>query len=106
MINESNLPEVLVEKLCCYYEMIPQYVDVEEDTPTLDLKYNISKTFPVMANNFTQFRDFVFFLNKIINVIRSRTLIKKLKYAFFNNFLIFNLLFNHPIFSYYGDNFK
>ncbi len=88
MINESNLPEVLVEKLCCYYEMIPQYVDVEEDTPTLDLKYNMSKTFPVMANNFTQFRDYVFFLNKIINVIRSRSLIKKLKYAFFNNFLI------------------
>jgi hypothetical protein len=68
--------------------MIPQYVDVEEDTPTLDLKYNMSKTFPVMANNFTQFRDYVFFLNKIINVIRSRSLIKKLKYAFFNNFLI------------------
>lgn len=88
MLNESNLPEVLVEKLCCYFEMIPQYVELEEDLPTLDLKYNISKMFPVMANNFSQFRDYVFFFNKIINVIRSKILLKKLKYTFFNNFLI------------------
>lgn len=68
--------------------MIPQYVDFDEDAPTIDLSYNISKTFPMMSNNFSQFRDFIYFLNKIASLLSSTPLVEKFQHCFFNNFLL------------------
>ena len=88
IIFESHLPEILIEKLCGYFQMIPEYVDFADDSPTLDLRYNILKTFPTLYDNFILFRDYFFFFNKITNLLRSPLLIDKFKYSFFNNFLI------------------
>lgn len=88
MENESYLCEIIIEKLCTYYQMIPNYFDLAEDHSTLEVVPSISKTFPVMLNIYLEFRDFIYFFNKVCNTIRSIKLIEKLKIILFNKFLI------------------
>jgi len=68
--------------------MLPFYVDLNDNLVSLDLSYNIKKTFPIVLNIYFEFRDYLVFFNKVCNTIRSQTLNNKLKITFFNNFLI------------------
>jgi hypothetical protein len=68
--------------------MIPNYIDLAEDNRTLEVGYNIRKTFPILWNVYLEFRDYIYFFNKVCNTIRSFKLIEKLKVILFNNFLL------------------
>ena len=86
--KESYICEILIEKLVTYCQMLPFYVDLNDNLVSLDLSYNIKKTFPIVLNIYFEFRDYLVFFNKVCNTIRSQTLNNKLKITFFNNFLI------------------
>jgi hypothetical protein len=68
--------------------MIPNYFELSEDNKTLEVGYNIKKTFPILSNVYLEFRDYIYFFNKVCNTIRSFKLIEKLKMILFNNFLV------------------
>lgn len=86
--NNSLICEILVEKLCGYYQMIPSYFEFAEKLATLEVAYNIKKTFPVLSYMYLEFRDYIYFFNKVCNTFRSFKLIETMKVIFFNNFLI------------------
>lgn len=88
--NDSLICEILIEKLCNYYSMLPEYFDLSDELVnyTIEVAPNMKRTFPVLVNTYLEFRDYVFFFNKLCNTIRSNKLKEKLKIILFNKFLL------------------
>jgi hypothetical protein len=73
--------------------MLPEYFELSEELTdiTLEVAPNMKKTFPVLVSNYFEFRDYVYFFNKLCNPIRSVKLKEKLNIFLFNKFLIGNV---------------
>lgn len=85
--NKSYFAEIIIERLCIYFEMMPNYFDIFEDK-TLDIAYNIQQSFPLLLVEFLEFRDFIQFFSKLYDTIRSKVLTEQIKTLFFNWFLL------------------
>ncbi len=73
--------------------MLPESFDISEELQdsTIEVAPNLKRTFPVLLNTYLEFRDYVYFYNKICNTIRSLDLKEKMKIYLFNKFLVDNL---------------
>jgi len=89
--NKATFVEVLINKLCNYYQMLPTRFDFEEATRTLEAGCNIHLNFHVLCPLYFEFTDYTTFLNKIANCFTLESIKTKLKHYFFNHFLIKNV---------------
>ena len=89
--NKATFVEILVNKLCNYYQMLPTSFDFESATRTLEAGCNIHLNFHVLCPLYFEFTDYATFLNKITNCFTNENIKKKLKHYFFNKFLIKNV---------------
>ena len=89
--NKAIFVEILVNKLCNYYQMLPTSFDFETSTRTLEVGCNIHLNFHVLCPLYFEFTDYTTFLNKITNCFTKENIKKKLKHYFFNQFLIKNV---------------
>ena len=89
--NKAIFVEILINKLCNYYQMLPTKFDFEEATRTLEAGCNIHLNFHVLCPLYFEFTDYTTFLNKIANCFTNDNIKTKLKNYFFNHFLIKNV---------------
>ena len=89
--NKATFVEILVNKLCNYYQMLPTSFDFESSTRTLEVGCNIHLNFHVLCPLYFEFTDYTTFLNKITNCFTKENIKQKLKHYFFNQFLIKNV---------------
>ena len=89
--NKATFVEILVNKLCNYYQMLPTSFDFESATRTLEAGCNIHLNFHVLCPLYFEFTDYATFLNKITNCFTNENIKTKLKHYFFNKFLIKNV---------------
>jgi hypothetical protein len=89
--NKATFVEILINKLCNYYQMLPTSFDFESRTRTLEAGCNIHLNFHVLCPLYFEFTDYATFLNKITNCFTNENIKKKLKHYFFNKFLIKNV---------------
>ena len=89
--NKSTFVEILINKLCNYYQMLPTKFDFESCTRTLEVGCNIHFNFHVLCPLYFEFSDYTTFLNKIANCFTNENIKTKLKHYFFNKFLIQNV---------------
>ena len=89
--NKATFVEILINKLCNYYQMLPTSFDFESKTRTLEAGCNIHLNFHVLCPLYFEFTDYATFLNKITNCFTNENIKKKLKHYFFNKFLIKNV---------------
>ena len=89
--NKAIFVEILVNKLCNYYQMLPTSFDFESATRTLEVGCNIHLNFHVLCPLYFEFTDYTTFLNKITNCFTKENIKTKLKHYFFNQFLIKNV---------------
>ena len=89
--NKAIFVEILVNKLCNYYQMLPTSFDFETSTRTLEVGCNIHLNFHVLCPLYFEFTDYTTFLNKITNCFTKENIKQKLKHYFFNQFLIKNV---------------
>ena len=89
--NDSGLIEILVDKLCNYYQMLPSSFDLIEACPTYEAGINMNKSFHCLIDVYFDFKDYMFFLNKMCNSLSSHSLKDTFKYYFFNKFYINNV---------------
>ena len=89
--NKAIFVEILVNKLCNYYQMLPTSFDFESATRTLEVGCNIHLNFHVLCPLYFEFTDYTTFLNKITNCFTKENIKQKLKHYFFNQFLIKNV---------------
>ena len=94
LFNNSFVVEILINKLCYYYKILPKSFDIDKDSKTLDPNLNIS----INNNNskalYPKYKDYIIFLNKIINCFTDEKLKNKIKNYFFNKFLVENVMPN------------
>ena len=89
--NKAIFVEILVNKLCNYYQMLPTSFDFETSTRTLEVGCNIHLNFHVLCPLYFEFTDYTTFLNKITNCFTNENIKQKLKHYFFNQYLIKNV---------------
>ena len=89
--NKATFVEILINKLCNYYQMLPTKFDFEKSTRTLEAGCNIHLNFHVLCPLYFEFTDYTTFLNKIANCFTNEVVTTKLKHYFFNKFLIENM---------------
>ena len=89
--NKSTFVEILINKLCNYYQMLPTRFDFESSTRTFEAGCNIHLNFHVLCPLYFEFTDYSTFLNKITNCFTNENIKTKLKHYFFNQFLIKNV---------------
>ena len=86
--NKATFVEILINKLCNYYQMLPTSFDFESKTRTLEAGCNIHLNFHVLCPLYFEFTDYATFLNKITNCFTNENIKKKIKALFFQQ--IFN----------------
>ena len=89
--NKATFVEILINKLCNYYQMLPTRFDFESATRTFEAGCNIHLNFHVLCPLYFEFTDYTTFLNKITNCFTNENIKTKLKHYFFNQFLIKNV---------------
>ena len=82
--------EILINKLCNYYQMLPESFDFEKATGTLEVGCNLHFNFESLCPKYFDYVDYISFLNKIAKCL-SGNIKNKFKYYFFNKFLIYNV---------------
>ena len=82
--------EIIINKLCNYYQMLPESFDFEKVTGTLEVGCNLHFNFQSLCPKYFDYIDYISFLNKISNCL-SGNIKNKFKYYFFNKFLINNI---------------
>ena len=82
--------EILINKLCNYYQMLPESFDFEKTTGTLEVGCNIHFNFQSLCPKYFDYVDYISFLNKIANCLSGK-IKKKFKFYFFNKFFIYNV---------------
>ena len=94
LFNNSFVVEILINKLCYYYKILPKSFDIDKNSKTLDPNLNIS----INNNNskalYPKYKDYIIFLNKIINCFTDEKIKNKIKNHFFNKFLVENVMPN------------
>lgn len=74
--NKATFVEILVNKLCNYYQMLPTSFDFESATRTLEAGCNIHLNFHVLCPLYFEFTDYATFLNKITNCFTNENIKK------------------------------
>ena len=80
-------------------ETNPNY-NLDSNIITLDIAYNLSRTFPLLLEDYLEFRDFILFFDKLFSIQENRTLSNQILVLFFNWFLLSYLqprLLSHDI---------
>lgn len=80
--------EIIIDRLCTYFELLPYSFDIKENTVTMDIAYNLKETFNICLPEFLEFRDFLNFFNRLYDTIRLNSITEQIKTQFFNWFLI------------------
>lgn len=88
--NKINFVEILVNKLCNYYQMLPERFEFEKTTGTLEIGCNMHFNFQSLCPKYFDYVDYISFLGKISNCL-SGNIKNKFRYYFFNKFLINNI---------------
>ena len=100
LLNESFVVEILINKLCNYYQMLPSYFDIDINSKSLDPNLNLNTSMTSFKSIYFDYKDYIFFFNKIINCFSDAKIKSKIENYFFNKFLIENVLpniLNHNI---------
>ena len=88
--HKITFVEILINKLCNYYQMLPDYFEFEKTTGTLEVGCNLHFNFQTLCPKYFDFVDYISFLGKITNCL-SGNIKNKFKFYFFNKFLINNI---------------
>ena len=89
--TKTTFVEKLINKLCNFYQMLPEYFDFENSTNTLEIACNLNFEFHVLCTFYFDFIDYINFLNKIANCLTIESIKKKFSIYFFNKFLLENV---------------
>ena len=91
LLNESFIIEFLINKLCYHYKNLPICFDIDINAKSLKPSANIKKSSLV---KYFEYKDYIIFLDKIINCLTDEKIKEKMQNYFFNKFLIENVLPN------------
>lgn len=94
LFKESFVVEILINKLCNLYQMLPQYFDIDKDAKSLEPSININISMNCLKSTYFEYKDYIIFLNKIINCFTNDKFKDKIENYFFNKFLLENVLPN------------
>ena len=92
LLNDSFIVEIIVDKLCNYYQMLPSYFDIDQNAKSLEPYANINQN--CFKVNYFDYKDYIIFLDKIISCFTNVKLKIKFQNYFFEKFLIENILPN------------
>ena len=82
--------EIIINKLCSYYQMLPESFEFEKTSGSLEVGCNLHFNFQSLCPKYFDFIDYVSFLNKISKCLSGNIKVK-FKYYFFNKFLVNNV---------------
>ena len=88
--KKINFVEILINKLCNYYQMLPEFFEFEKTTGTFEIGCNMHFNFQALCPKYFDYVDYISFLNKITNCL-SGNIKKTFKYYFFNKFCVNNI---------------
>ena len=91
LLNDSFIVEFLINKLCNHYKFLPSYFDIDINSKSLKPSVNMSKS---SLSKYLEYKDYIIFLDKIINCLTDEKIKEKIQNYFFNKFLIENVLPN------------
>ena len=94
LFNESFVVEILINKLCNLYQMLPKYFDIDKDAKSLEPSININISMNCLKSTYFEYKDYIIFFNKIINCFTNDKFKDKIENYFFNKFLLENVLPN------------
>ena len=92
LLNDSFIVEILIDKLCNYYQMLPSHFDIDVNSKSLEPSANINLA--CFKTIYLNYKDYIIFLDKIISSFTNIKLKKKFENYFFNKFLLENILPN------------
>ena len=92
LLNDSFIVEILIDKLCNYYQMLPSHFDIDVNSKSLEPSANIN--LGCFKAIYLNYKDYIIFLDKIISSFTNIKLKKKFENYFFNKFLLENILPN------------
>ena len=90
-LNESFIVEILINKLCIYYQMLPSYFNIDKNSKSLEPAANITISMNCFISIYFEYKDYIIFLNKIINCFTNEKIKNKIQNYFFNKFLVENV---------------
>ena len=90
-LKESFIVEILINKLCIYYQMLPSYFSIDKNTKSLEPSVNINSNMSCFSTIYFEYKDYIIFLNKIINCFTNEQIKNNFQNFFFNKFLIENV---------------
>ena len=90
LLNDSFIVEILVDKLCIYYQMLPSFFDINENAKSIEPYANINLN--CFRTIYFDYKDYIIFLDKIISCFTNIKLKVKFQNYFFNKFLLENIL--------------
>ena len=67
LLNDSFMIEILIDKLCIYYQMLPSFFDIDENSKSLEPYINININQNCFKSVYFDYKDYIIFLDKIIN---------------------------------------
>ena len=92
LLYDSSIVEILVDKLCNYYQMLPNSFDIDENAKSLEPYININ--LDCFKTIYFDYKDYIVFLDKIISCFTNIKLKMRFQNYFFNKFLLENILPN------------
>ena len=92
LLYDSSIVEILVDKLCNYFQMLPSSFDIDENAKSLEPNVNINLN--CFKTIYFDYKDYIVFLDKIISCFTNIKLKMKFQNYFFNKFLLENILPN------------
>ena len=92
LLNDSFIVEILIDKLCNYYQMLPSFFDIDQNAKSLEPYININQH--CFRAIYFDYKDYIIFLDKIISCFTNNKIKQKFQNYFFDKFLIENILPN------------
>jgi len=92
LLNDSFIVEILVDKLCSYYQMLPSFFDINQNAKSLEPYANLNHN--CFRTTYLDYKDYIIFLDKIISCFTDIKIKMRFRNYFFNKFLIENVLTN------------
>ena len=92
LLNDSFIVEILVDKLCSYYQMLPSFFDINQNAKSLEPYANLD--YNCFRSIYFDYKDYITFLDKIISCFINIKIKMRFQNYFFNKFLIENVLTN------------
>ena len=90
LLNDSFIVEILVDKLCNYYQMLPSFFDIDQNAKSLEPFANINHN--CFRSIYFDYKDYIIFLDKLISCFTNIKMKIRFQNYFFNKFLLENIL--------------